>query len=234
MIELSDNLKMIILGVIMIIVVVLFVKNSYDDDSTSGAIKNEGKLTQNLRVKFEDEQESDKNDLSDDEDSVDSKLAKKFVTRDSSKTGKFAYSSYVDGARGGRSSDLDKFFEGDHPLDDKTGFANSDLTNVQSASYVPGPRRKMKDVDKFNAETLLPREKDTKGWMDDPYESTSVKNNHLINIYRPVGVNTIQTTLKNPSHDIRGTPPNPKLAVSPWQNSSYEPDTNLRNQSLCY
>ena len=71
-------------------------------------------------------------------------------------------------------------------------------------------------------------------WFQDPYESTSVKNTHLINIYRPVGVNTIQTTLKNPSHDIRGSPPNPKYAVSPWQNSSYEPDTNLRNQSLCY
>jgi len=92
----------------------------------------------------------------------------------------------------------------------------------------------MKDVDKFNAESLLPREKN-KDWFDDVYDSTSVKNAHLINIYKPIGVNTVASSLKNPSHDIRGdATPNPKFAISPWMNSSIEPDSNIRNQALCY
>jgi len=162
------------------------------------------------------------------------KYLAKYKTRNTSKPDQFAYSNYSDGKRGGRASDLDNFFENGHPLDDnkQVGFTRNDMEDTH-ARYVPGKRQKMKDVDKFNADTLLPREKNA-DWFDDPYESTSVKNTHLINIFRPIGVNTVQTTLKNPSHDIRGTVPNPKQVISPFLNSSYEPDTNLRNQALCY
>jgi hypothetical protein len=77
----------------------------------------------------------------------------------------------------------------------------------------------------------LPQEQ--KDWFDDPQAKKGINSPHLINIFRPTGVNTIQTTLKNASWDIRGAPPNPKYVVSPWGNSSYEPDTNLKNGSLC-
>jgi hypothetical protein len=75
-----------------------------------------------------------------------------------------------------------------------------------------------------------------KDWFDDPYESATVKNSHLINVYRPIGVDTIGCRKGDPPGgcDIRGPIPVPKYTVSPWLNSSYEPDTNLRNQSLCY
>lgn len=33
------------------------------------------------------------------------------------------------------------------------------------------------------------------------------------------GINTIGSSLKNPTYDIRGNIPNPKFAVSPWGNS---------------
>ena len=45
-----------------------------------------------------------------------------------------------------------------------------------------------------------------------------------------IGVNTVGQTLKNPSHDIRGTIYCPKIAnVSPWQQSTIEPDFNLKS-----
>lgn len=162
-------------------------------------------------------------------------LLKKFRTRNSSRDGNFVSSSFADGKRGGgRAADLDKFFEEGHPLEEKIGFQKNDPTSgdIQYANYVPGKQRKMRDVDKFNAEAMLPKEKH-KDWFDDPYESTSVKNTHLINIYRPIGINTVSTTLKNASHQLRADPICPKYAVSPWQNSSIEPDTNIRSQSLC-
>jgi hypothetical protein len=42
-------------------------------------------------------------------------------------------------------------------------------------------------------------------------------------------VDTVGQSMKNPSYDIRGNIPCPKIVVSPFMNSSYDPDTNLRS-----
>lgn len=97
-------------------------------------------------------------------------------------------------------------------------FSPVDDVSDKLAAYVP----------KKTDEGLLPVEE--KDWFED-VTPTRIKNRHLINIYRPVGVNTISTSLKNPSLDIRGNPANPKTVVSPFLNSSIEPDHNLRG--LC-
>jgi hypothetical protein len=39
-----------------------------------------------------------------------------------------------------------------------------------------------------------------------------------------VGVNTVGQSLKNANRQLRAEPPNPQVAVSPWQNSSIGPD----------
>ena len=55
----------------------------------------------------------------------------------------------------------------------------------------------------------------------------NAKNRHLINVSKPIapiGVNTICSTSGN--YDIKGIPPNPKFVVSPWINSTIEPDTD--------
>jgi hypothetical protein len=81
--------------------------------------------------------------------------------------------------------------------------------------------------DLFNVTKLLPNEtKDD--WFEVMPEPISVKNRHLINVTRPVGVNTIGTSLRNASWDIRGSPPCPKFVASPWLQSSIEPDTNIK------
>lgn len=46
----------------------------------------------------------------------------------------------------------------------------------------------------------------------------------LINIYRPNGVNTIGTSLKSPTCDIKEDLSKPTYDVSPWMSASYEPD----------
>lgn len=262
--ELSDRTKVLILIAIIGIFIFFFLQNgNHDATQNEGALKQnlvdqkniseedvinnevESEAEADAEVDGETEMEEETEEsrpsqrsrrprLAKETPGMNENILKKLRTRNSSRDGQFVYSSFVDGKRGGKASDLDQFFEDGHPLDKKVGFQrNEGSEDVQFANYVPGKSRKMRDVDKFNAEALLPKESN-KDWWSDPYSSTSVKNTHLINIYRPIGVNTIQTTLKNPSHDIRGSPPNPKYAVSPWQNSSYEPDTNLRNQSLCY
>lgn len=160
-------------------------------------------------------------------------LSKKFVTRDSSKSGDYKYSRYRDGKRHeGAGTALDTYFNDATQNTKYNGFVPRDETGGNMATYIPGVKKELSELDKFNAEDLLPNEKNNDWWED--VQTTTVKNRHLINIYRPVGINTIQSSLKNPSYDIRGAPPNPKTFVSPWNQSSYEPDINIKNQSLCY
>jgi hypothetical protein len=131
------------------------------------------------------------------------------------------------------SNSIDQFFDSNRPEDYQGSYSPSTSGDELYASFVPDKtKEKLSDKDKFDASALMPVESGM-DWFDDPYEETTVKNSSLINIYRPVGVNTVQTSLKNPSHDLRGTEPNPKYPVSPWMQSSYEPDTNLRSGAFC-
>ncbi len=127
--------------------------------------------------------------------------------------------SYKDGKRGGP-GELDKFFiQGNaENAAENAEFSPADYVSDKLASY----------AQKKTDEGLLPVEE--KDWFED-VTPTKIKNRHLINIYRPVGVNTISTSLKNPSLDIRGAPANPKTVISPFLNSSIEPDHNIRG--LC-
>ena len=161
-------------------------------------------------------------------------LANKMTSVNSSKNGQFKTSNYAQGSRESSTGSLDAFFAGNAPQNsnENAGFTAVLEGNADYATFVGSGNGKLSDRDKFDAGSLLPKESNGE-WFDDPYESTGIKSSKLINIYRPVGVNTIQTTLKNASLDIRGSPPNPKYPVSPWNNSSYEPDTNIRSQSLC-
>ena len=89
------------------------------------------------------------------------------------------------------------------------------------------------NVKKYDAKDFLPKEINKK-WFDTDFSQAkyNLKDNKLINTERYViGINTVGQSLKNASYDIRGTVPNPKFSVSPWNNSTYETDYNIK--SLC-
>ena len=83
----------------------------------------------------------------------------------------------------------------------------------------------------FNVKDFLPQEINEDWFNTDLSKAQNEMDaGTLIDIARFCqGVDTIGQSLKNPSYDIRGNIPNPKITVSPFLNSSYEPDTNLRS-----
>ena len=86
------------------------------------------------------------------------------------------------------------------------------------------------NVKKYNVKDFLPKEVNDQ-WFDTDFSQAKVNVNDdkLINTERYViGVNTVGQSLKNASYDIRGTIPNPKFTVSPWNNSTYEADYNIK------
>ena len=89
---------------------------------------------------------------------------------------------------------------------------------------------KKQNVDNYNAKDFLPREINDE-WFETDFSLAKYQLNDdkLINTEKYIiGINTVGQSLKNASWDIRGTIPNPKVVVSPWNNSTYEPDFNLK------
>ena len=89
------------------------------------------------------------------------------------------------------------------------------------------------NVSHYDAKDFLPKEINDK-WFDTDFSQAkfNINDDKLINTERYIiGINTVGQSLKNASYDIRGTVPNPKYSVSPWNNSTIEADYNIK--SLC-
>jgi len=110
--------------------------------------------------------------------------------------------------------------------------------DLNSAFQSPVPQQAQSDVvdinnnnvKKYKAKDFLPKEINNQ-WFDTDFSQAkfNINDDKLINTDRYViGVNTVGQSLKNASYDIRGTVPNPKFTVSPWNNSTYEPDFNIK------
>ena len=86
----------------------------------------------------------------------------------------------------------------------------------------------------LNAEELLPKEVDKDWFQSKDIEINKDNLDDLVDVNKySVGINTVGQSLKNASHDLRAAPPNPKNVVSPWMQSSIEPDYNIKNIMDC-
>ncbi len=167
-------------------------------------------------------------------------LKKKFDGRNKASSNEYKQSSYSGGKRGslGPSEWADYFDHNNNIIANAQSGQNDkfvpiDETNGELAIFKSqskktcGSSQDCEPEDLFNAEDYLPQEVND-DWFEVQPEPISVKNRHLINVTKPIGVNTIGTSLRNASHDIRGTPSCPKFVISPFMNTSIEPDTNLK------
>ena len=83
---------------------------------------------------------------------------------------------------------------------------------------------------KYDSKNYLPQEVNDE-WFDTDFTQAKNKLNsdNLINTEKYiVGVDTVGQSLKNASWDNRGTIANLKFNVSPWNNSTIEPDTTRK------
>jgi hypothetical protein len=167
------------------------------------------------------------------------RIKRKFVTVDTARPGVYKMVDYVNGVRGSQTinEDLESYLENSNDLiqDDymeNDKYSGYDESDGQFASYKPERRKsdKYKLDEIFNSGNFLPKSKNN-DWFEVLPEAISAKNRHLINVSKPIGINTIGTSLRNASWDIRGTPTCPKFVVAPWLQSTIEPDTNMK--SLC-
>ena len=230
--NISGQTKSLLIISAILIAIVYFYNPSF--------IKNSGELEyeqiESKDIKNVSESEVETVSGLSDKEEEEMRLRKKFISKNSAKNGEYKKSSYVDGIRGNEDNlAIDDFFEENNGLvKDSYGsndeFVGNDETGGKLATYKSGGKKKLTDEDIFRADDYLPQEQN-KDWFEVMPEPISVKNRHLINVTRPVGVNTVGNSHRNMSYDIRGSIPIPRTVVSPWLQSSIEPDLNLKG--LC-
>lgn len=107
---------------------------------------------------------------------------------------------------------------------------NKNFTHKKQKFYTK-TQEEIKDL--FDVDKMLPQQIED-DWFDiGPLQDTKkIKGSNLINPKHHMGINTIATSSKNMSRDIRGDIVTPKVNISPWMNSSIEPDPTLRGLKL--
>jgi hypothetical protein len=83
--------------------------------------------------------------------------------------------------------------------------------------------------DRLSAEDLLPKDAANSKWAQvNPAGQGDISDQNFLQAGFHSGIDTIGGTLKNANLQLRSEPPCPRQIVSPWLNSSVEPDLNRR------
>lgn len=82
--------------------------------------------------------------------------------------------------------------------------------------------------DTLTASELLPNDPNSKWAKVNPSGQGELGDQNFLEAGFHVGTNTVGQTLRNPNLQLRSEPPCPQVKVSPWQQSTIEPDQNRR------
>jgi hypothetical protein len=75
---------------------------------------------------------------------------------------------------------------------------------------------------------LLPNDPNSKWAQVNPMAAGDIAGKNFLNAGALIGVNTVGQSLRNSSWDLRSEPPNPQVVVSPWLQSTIEPELSRR------
>jgi hypothetical protein len=92
------------------------------------------------------------------------------------------------------------------------------MTSTYGLAPVPSANKQ------YDPSELLPRDVNSQWAQLNPAGSADFKNVNLLKAGSLIGIDTIGSTLRNANLQERSEPPNPTTSVSPWLNTTIEPD----------
>ena len=107
-------------------------------------------------------------------------------------------------------------------VDDSTIYNQLDSVNNNSSNMMGLPPNCSGQAN-INPADLLPKDNNS-SWNMKPMGSGDFLGVNLLNAGYLIGVDTIGSSLRNANLQVRSEPPNPQLQVSPWMNTTIEPD----------
>lgn len=120
----------------------------------------------------------------------------------------------------------------DEPAGDETPAADEEPTGNDDAP-LEAPvaegenRNECLPRDVLDAADLLPGSYAVNNW-DTPAAPGGIDGPNFLNPENLVGINTVGQSLRNANRQLRSEPPNPQVKVSPWLQTTIEPDTNRK------
>jgi hypothetical protein len=93
-------------------------------------------------------------------------------------------------------------------------------STTSSYGLAPMPRANAQ----YDPSELLPKDINSQWAQLNPAGSADFKNVNLLKAGSLIGIDTIGSTLRNANLQERSEPPNPTTSVSPWLNTTIEPD----------
>lgn len=82
--------------------------------------------------------------------------------------------------------------------------------------------------EQLNPTELLPNDPNSQWAQVNPAGAGDIQGKNFLSAGALVGVNTIGQSLRNANLQLRAEPPNPQVQVSPWLQSTVEPDLQRR------
>ena len=83
--------------------------------------------------------------------------------------------------------------------------------------------------DRLTAQDLLPKDAaNSKFAQVNPAGQGDVDGANFLTAGNKIGVNSVGTSLRNANRQLRSEPPNPQVQVSPWMQTTIQPDLNRR------
>lgn len=82
--------------------------------------------------------------------------------------------------------------------------------------------------EQLNPMELLPQDVNSQWAAVNPTGTGDIQGKNFLSAGALIGVNTVGQSLRNSNLQIRAEPPNPQIQVSPWMQSTIEPDLSRR------
>lgn len=122
----------------------------------------------------------------------------------------------------------------DNDVEENTDIQDVEPADPQGMNSGPGSATGLRTITSGVPENCLPRAtsnpsdllpKDNNDWGTmSPDGEGDLQNINLLKSGHHMGVDTVGSTLRNANLQLRSEPPNPQTQVSPWLNSTIQPD----------
>ena len=106
------------------------------------------------------------------------------------------------------------------------GLKNADtgLERLRKSSCFP--------KDQLTPAELLPQDNSSTWASVNPGGQGTLKDKNFLQAGHHIGVNTVGQTLRNANLQLRSEPPNPQVQISPWMQSTINPDMNRKPMEI--
>jgi len=106
---------------------------------------------------------------------------------------------------------------------ENTFYVDSAPVNATNGNAMPGLPTNCTGQAMNTPSDLLPKDGNS-DWALKPQGSGDFLGVNFLNAGYLIGVDTIGSSLRNSNLQVRSEPPNPQIVVSPWMNTTIEPD----------